>query len=974
MSHGFDLAAPATPPVRLRGSDATTEVLGRAAQPPLLEREAELATLAATFDAVLDGDGRLIVVEGGAGIGKTRLLGEARTLAEEGGFEVVAARGGELEGEFAFGIVRQLFEAPLAVATPKVRSELLAGAAGLTSAVLASTPAATGEVGAPESSFAMLHGLYWLAFNFASRKPTLLLVDDLHWADEPSLRWLMYLARRLEGLPLLLLLGTRPAEQAKRQTLVSELLATPGAIALHPGVLGQPSVTQLALVRFGVDPDPAFAAALRTGSGGNPLYLAALLDELWRGGVEPNAESAPRVQEIGPRAVGRGVAARLAHLPPGAADLLRAASILGDRSDLALAASFAELSGQEALEAASALVTADLLRSANPLEFIHPVVRSAVLEAMSPAQRISAHRRAAETLLEAGAVPERAATHLLLTVPDQDAFVVAALRTAATRALKQGVPETAVSYLSRALEEPPLPEDHVDVLYELGDAELNVAPADGSTHLSEAVERLDDPMLRPDIVLAYERSATLLGRNRDAGTDLLFEISDSARELDPDLHWRLEGRLIISSQFEPELGQLVAKRVDAIDPRNVGSGVGAGVLLAAWAMVETRRGLSREDAITYAERALASEAFEASDERLNIVNALVALSHAGEMAQAAQAYEPLIASMRKQGDLLSLAAFQLFRGHLRSQSGDLLGAEEDLRPLDRSAFHESPDFKAYRAAYLAEVMVERGELEEARHLVDQPTPANAGFRLRLLEASGRVRLALDQPKQALAHLLEAARITDAAAIENPAVIAWRSQAALALHRLGREDEARELANEELALARRWGAPRTVGVSLRALGLLEGGSTGEQLLRDAVETLAPSPARLEHARALVDLGAALRRRNSRSEARQLLRDGVDQAHRCGAAALVVRANHELAATGAHPRTVMLSGLDALTASERRVAQMAAADLSNKEIAQALFVTVKTVESHLGRVYRKLAVGSRKELSAALGAPVELPVAP
>jgi len=154
--------------------------------------------------------------------------------------------------------------------------------------------------------------------------------------------------------------------------------------------------------------------------------------------------------------------------------------------------------------------------------------------------------------------------------------------------------------------------------------------------------------------------------------------------------------------------------------------------------------------------------------------------------------------------------------------------------------------------------------------------------------------------------------------------------------------------------------------LRALGLIEGGATGERLLREAVEVLAESPARLEHARALIDLGAALRRGNSRREARTYLRGGVDLAHRCGAFALVARANEELAATGAHPRKVMLSGLESLTASERRVAQMAAEEVSNKEIAQALFVTVKTVEIHLSRVYRKLDIDSRRQLAGALSA--------
>ena len=199
----------------------------------LLEREAELAALEAMLGAAQSGDGRLVLVEGSAGIGKTRLLAEARALAAEAKFEVLTARGGELEGQFAFGIVRQLFEAPLAAANPEIRAELLAGAAGLSESVFVSAPTtASGE--GPESSFAILHGLYWLAANFALRTPTLLVVDDLHWADEPSLRWLIYLARRLEGLPLLLLVGTRPSLQADFPALVAELLADPAGARHSP--------------------------------------------------------------------------------------------------------------------------------------------------------------------------------------------------------------------------------------------------------------------------------------------------------------------------------------------------------------------------------------------------------------------------------------------------------------------------------------------------------------------------------------------------------------------------------------------------------------------------------------------------------------------------------------------------------------------------------------------------------------------
>ena len=169
---------------------------------------------------------------------------------------------------------------------------------------------------------------------------------------------------------------------------------------------------------------------------------------------------------------------------------------------------------------------------------------------------------------------------------------------------------------------------------------------------------------------------------------------------------------------------------------------------------------------------------------------------------------------------------------------------------------------------------------------------------------------------------------------------------------------------ELEQARSWGSPVPIGVALRVLGLAEGGERGIELLEESVETLGPTPARLERARSLVELGAALRRSNRRADARVHLQDGLELAHLCGATVLEAQARDELAATGARPRRVIQTGVETLTASERRVAQMAAQELSNKEIAQTLFVTVKTVELHLSNVYRKLRIGSRRELGAAL----------
>ena len=330
----------------------------------------------------------------------------------------------------------------------------------------------------------------------------------------------------------------------------------------------------------------------------------------------------------------------------------------------------------------------------------------------------------------------------------------------------------------------------------------------------------------------------------------------------------------------------------------------------------------------------------------------------------------MIGVAERRGDRLAAASHQLWRGLVRYERGELLLAEEDFTLVEPSPLGQLSTAAVYRAGFLAHVLLERGESRRGRearrrHLARRSrgrTPHPVPLRAWPCPPQAR------EFEKALADFLRTGSAAESIEIHNPAYVPWRSQAATRAARLERElKRHRALAREELELSRGWGAPRTVGISLRALGLVEGGQAGEVLLREAVEVLADSPARLEHARALVDLGALLRRGNSRSEARKLLRQGVDLAHRCGATALVARGNEELAATGAHPRTILLSGLDALTASERRVAQMAAEEMSNKEIAQALFVTVKTVEQHLGRVYRKLDIGSRRELGAALAAP-------
>jgi DNA-binding CsgD family transcriptional regulator len=240
--------------------------------------------------------------------------------------------------------------------------------------------------------------------------------------------------------------------------------------------------------------------------------------------------------------------------------------------------------------------------------------------------------------------------------------------------------------------------------------------------------------------------------------------------------------------------------------------------------------------------------------------------------------------------------------------------------------------------------------------------------LWLLEARGRLHLARGQPDPALKDCLAAGKLlVERLSMPGPGTVAWRSGAALAAHATGDHDRADQLAREDLALARRTRAPGLIGRAQRTLARIHGGIDGLGLLQQAVANLASSQARLEHARALIDLGAAHRRAGHRADAQPPLREGLGIAERGGATALRERARIELAATGARPRKQRRTGLDSLTPSEVRTATMAASGLKNRQIAHDLFITIKAVEAHLHHAYQKLDIATRDQLTNALQEP-------
>jgi DNA-binding CsgD family transcriptional regulator len=932
----------------------------------LLERDAELAAVEALISADPTG-GRLLAIEGPPGIGKTSLLMVTRARGQAAGMQVLAARGSELERAFSYGLVRQLFEPFLARLPADERAEALAGAAALATPLF--DPAQLAAQPVADSSLATLHGLYWLAANVAACRPLLLAVDDLHWCDLPSLRWLAYVLPRMEGFGLSIVVSLRPGEPGEDPSLLGQIVSDPLATVIRPAPLTMGAAARFVRNTLSPDADDAFCAACHEETGGNPLLLRELMHAIAAEGLTPTDPNVPRLRELGARAGSRAVTVRLSRLPPESRRLAEAVSILGDDADPRQAAALADLDSKVASDAAGALARVDVLRPQPPLGFIHPLIRAAVYDGLTPLERDIGHARAARLLAESGAEPERVAAHLLLIPPAGDPQVVSTLREAARLAASRGASESAVSYLRRAVVEPPPAVERADVLLELGSAEALVKGDAAVEHLREAHALIADPVRRAKTALLLGRELFLLLRNEES--DAVFtEALDELAGADAELERLLEAGLITNALHVRRLYRAALLRLERIRSRPRGSTVGEKMLLSLVAYHDARAGVPAAVVVPLARRALAEGTLARTEiSSAGFVPPCIVLAMA-DLDEAKAIFDDALAQALRRGSVLTVAVTKIFRAQTFVLRGDLAEAEAEGREAFAAseAWGSPARTSVYLAAILAEALMEQGRLDEAAAALDRPDlgeslPDDARL-LFLPNIRARLRMLNGDLAGGLEDLLDAGRRSEELGARNPAFMAWRSQAALALLQLGEEDEARRLTAEELELARTWGAPRTLGAALRAAGLVEGGARGLEFLEEAVEVLTNSPAKLEQAKARTELGAARRRANHRSEAREQLRRAVELATICGARPLAEHADTELRATGARPRRIALSGVESLTPSELRVAQMAAEGPTNREIAQVLFVTPKTVEIHLSSVYRKLGISSRSQLPAAL----------
>jgi DNA-binding CsgD family transcriptional regulator len=901
-----------------------------------------------------------VLIEGPAGIGKTRLVEAAREHGREAGFRVLGARGTELEAGVPFGVVRQLLD-PVVLGGDDAPA--LEGAAARAASVFHGDPAGAGAAG--DDTFTKLHGLFWLLSDLAERRPLLLLVDDAQWADPPSLQLLAFLAPRLDDLAATLVVATRPVAEAG-EPLLARLRTDPRARVLSPTPLSREAIAAAAAAALGAEPDPAFADACHEATGGNPFFVVELLREARLRGLEPDSAGAAAVGGLAPGGVAAMVMLRLADAPAGAQALAEAAAVLGERATLGDAATLAELDQASARAAADALVAAGILTESDRLGFAHPVVRRAVEAGVPRTRWAAAHARAAELLGAAGAPAEDVAQHLLVAPPAGDAARVATLREAAAGALARGAPASALAPLERALAEPPDPAQEPALLRELGAAAARAGSPDAAGYLRRAVEAAGDPPTRARAAIELARAVKYGGGAAEALPLLDRALADTD---DPALAEVLEAELLSLACASASARRTLRERIDAVgEPAPDAVGPGAAHAWASLAFEAGSSGRSAAEAAAYAARvpaALGGAAGEGDDWVALMTTAAAVFAEEFDLAQ--RVTDQLVSASQAAGAALPLSAAVSLRGWLNQRRGRLREAETDAAFALRLA----------EEAYGTDVLVTVAPTTLALVAADQePDPEVLRGHLQRLAgddtdflpfvevpvARGVLLLALGEPEAALTELREAERLAWA---DGPTVAPWRCPAALALSRLGRADEAVALAREEAELCRRLGVRRALAAALRTEAVVSG-QRSPDALAEAAALLEDGPDPLELARTLVELGAALRAARRPTEARDPLRRATELALRCGAYGLAARAREELLASGARPRRVALQGVDALTPSERRVAELAAGGRTNREIAQELYVTQKTVEGHLRHAYDKLGVRSRLELGDALRA--------
>ncbi|MFC8306835.1 ATP-binding protein [Streptomyces olivaceus] len=880
-----------------------------AATAALWERDEEVATLTRAVDTLCadrSSPGLLLEARGEAGVGKTALLAETRRLAEARGCTVWSARGGETLKSVPFNVVRQLLQPALVSMLPEEAREYLGDWYGIAGPALGI--ADPGERQADPQG--VYDGLVAVVRRLARREwPLVLLIDDAHWADQETLRWLAALAERLDETSLLIVFARRPGDVSGDSARHLDAAAAAGRPLAPLNALTPDATAGLTRATLGDHADAAFCREVWAVTGGNPYETVELLARVQDSELQPVEAEAAELRALNRTARGGGLVSRLEQLGVDSHRFAWAAAILGSGITVDMVARLATLDRADAARCAELLCEARILSapdlsSGRPdggdLEFVHPLIASAVYNSIPDALRTAMHGIAAQLVTDSGLGAAAASRHLLQVYPDDDQEVVDQLREAAREHLAVGAPDAARRCLERALQEPPLPDAHARVLFELGCATLLTAPAITIGHLRtalampgldgeqrvDAVFRLSQALLHNDqleeavrtVEAEAARTPDPSARLRLQAAQFMWEGIHAGETSSPHRSARLvELAATCTGRDNAERALLILRGFDAMTH---GESAEEVVELCDRALVNGRLapGLGWTDTEWGLELLMMLASSYAYTDRLDRAEAL--------FTEALRAYE----SAGWSGGHLALAHAYVGLGHRRR--GRLREAEDSLRESLRIAERVGRGLPLYWSATcnLIDTLLARGHVEEARALADQygfapPYPSTIvlpdprSVRGRLLLATGRTEEGINE--------LEAAE--KAAAVRgrhNPVVVPWATELARAL---ATEDPGRaaRLASDARDRAERFGTDTAIGEALRCAAALETGRRAVRLAAQAVTYLEASPCQYEHAAARVEYGILAR-------SSEELNRGLALADSCGADGLVARAREALAA--------------------------------------------------------------------------------
>jgi DNA-binding CsgD family transcriptional regulator len=938
-----------------------------AARLALIERDQAWKRAAQAIGDARAGYGSVLLFEGPSGVGKSGLIAAICALAGESGMQILSAAGRRRETNFPFGVVLELMDDYVrrAKADEPQTANVEPRVGSLSDAIRkAAAPFAPGERAAPspEESFYQLRGLYTLCATLAATSPVAILVDDADLADEASLRFLLYLTERLAELPILVVLSAGNVAPRRAPQLLGYVARHSRTSRCRLEPLSREGTGRRVSKRSLSGAADAAAAEIHLATGGLPLLVDSLVAAMAAQEPEPPPQV---VAELVPAGVADWAIVRAAELDPRAPSVLSALAVLGQACELRHASALAGLPPETTGEIVDGLVDVGILLAGEGLSFAQPVVAAAVASAQPRSECAEMHLRAAQLLAEDVASPEQVARHLLLATRRGDAWTVNALCTAAAMALDRGDPFDAIRYLRRALAEPPDPGTRANVFLELGRAEAMAGEPQAATHLRDGAIHLTSGPDRPRAAVRTGRVLFALGHPEHALA--MFERGlESAKDADPEL----AGLMRAGHATAVWLTELPNGATLDEPPPERADTAGDRALLALHAIDGAVRGMPSSKVRALAEAALGKGALleDETADGITYYLAAWALTIAEDLLTAEAVLTAAVDDARSRGSVLGFASASQARAVTTLIRGRLSDAANDARHALAVERHGWRLGRGQARMVLASRLIARGDLDGATRYLDAADSA-AGepelFRLAGMSARGRLRLVRGDSEGALQQFLALGDLADRMGVVNPAIAPWRSGAGQALVAVGDRREAERLIGAELSIATELGAPGPIGRSLRLLALTRDTEPALDVLEAAVDTLQGSQMALERARAFVDFGAALRRSGRRRDAREPLKEGLELAQRCGAEVLAKRAMGETKAAGARPRRTAVHGRDALTTRERQVASLAADGLSNRQIAETLFVTVKTVEWHLQHSYRKLGLDSRKHLREALG---------